>query len=118
MKLIDMKLPKKNKKELKEACEPCTMDEEKYPYGLQIHFETEQLKDLPYLKDKKVGDKCYLFCEATVTNTRISERQEGKERHSVGLQIEKVEVKDTMKKYSKEMSPKEYKEYRGIGGGK
>jgi len=116
MKLVDMKLPKKSKKEMKEEYAISPMDEERYPYGLRITFEQEQLKDLPYLKEKKVGDKCMIYCEAVITDTRMSERQNGKTNHSVGLQIEKVDVKPKKMQYSKKMTPKEYKEYRENNG--
>ena len=111
MKLVDMKLPKKSKKEEKKAME-LEYEPDSYPYGLQISFEEEQIKNLPFLNDKKVGDKCIIYAEAIITSTRMSERRSGKKEHNVGLQIEKVDVKSVDVEYSKEMSPKDYKKFR------
>jgi hypothetical protein len=106
-----MKLPKKSKKEMKEEI-PLDYESESYPYGLQINFQEDQIKNLPFLKDKKVGDKCMVYAEAVVVSTRINERQSGKKQHNIELQIEKVDIKSVNVKYSKKMSPEEYKKFR------
>jgi hypothetical protein len=119
MKLIDMKLPKKTKKELKEEnVISYEGDGDRYPYGLRIHFETKQLENLPYLSGRNVGDKCMVYAEATITDNRMFERQSGKKEHTVGIQIEKIDIQPKLKSYSKKMSPKEYKEFRKQDGGK
>jgi len=119
MKLVSMKLPKKSKKEMKDECSPVGYgDNDQWPYGLQIRFETEQLKTLPEILKKKVGDKCIIYAEATVTATRESERQSGKKEQNVELQIEKIQLKSKMNKAVKDMNPGEYREYRKTGGGK
>ena len=110
-----MKIPKKSKKELIAMEMPTTYeDNDRWPYGLQLRFEKEQIKDLPKLAKFEVGDKVYVYAEATVTAVRISERQKGRNDHSVELQLEKVNVEPKTKKI-KEMSPSEYKEMR-MGG--
>lgn len=116
MTLIDMKLKKKSKKEIKEACIPMYSEEtDQWPYGLQIRFETEQIKNLPDLIKKKVGDKCMIYAEGTVTATRESERQSGDKSQSVELQIEKIDVRPKITKAIKDMNPKEFKEFRESG---
>lgn len=49
MKLISMKLPKRKKKGNTQVY---SENEERWPYGLQISFEAEQLKNLPGLEKK------------------------------------------------------------------
>ena len=115
MDMIDMKLPKKSKAELKKDCGmvgPST-DQEQWPYGLQIRFEKEQIDKIPSLATHKVGDRIRVEAEAVVTAIRISERQSGKEDHSLELQIEKVACEPAMKKSLDKMSMKEYRAARG-----
>lgn len=113
MDLIDMKLPKKTKEELKNDCCPVSADnQDRWPYGLQVRFEKEQVDKMPSLVSLKVGDRVIIQGEATVTSIRMSERQNGKEDHSVELQIEKVSVAPEKKKKPEEMSMREYRAHR------
>ena len=113
MNLVDMKLPKKSEKELKkerglEAVNYAEQD--RWPYGLQLRFGTEQIAKMPGLKEYKVGDKVSLVAEATVTEVRMAETQDNKARYTVELQIEKVAC--TSKKPLSKMNPREYREAR------
>lgn len=93
MKLTDMKLPKKTKEELKSECAPSSVgDQDCWPYGLQLQFEKDQVDKMPVLTALKVGDRVMVQGEARVTSIRTSERQDGKDNHSVELQIEKIGV--------------------------
>jgi len=113
MEMKDMKLPKKTEKELKDSCAPCTVEnQEQYPYGLQLRFETEQIDKLPSLVDYKIGDKLIISAEASVMSIRMSERQGGKSDHTVEMQIEKISCEPKVKKPLSELSPKEYRKAR------
>jgi len=108
--LVDMKLPKKTKEELKKECLPCASnDQEQWPYGLKLSFEKEQVDKIPSLKSLNVGDKVLVQGEGSVVEVRMSERQGGEDRHSVEIQIEKVSVGLAVKKPMEKMSPKEYR---------
>lgn len=111
-----MKIKQKSKKELKKMEQPVAYGEGgKWPYGLEIRFEKEQIEKLPILKKFDVGDKVYVYAEATVKAVRISETSNGNKNHSVELQLEKVMVEPKQKKKIKDMTPSEYKEMR-LGG--
>ena len=118
MRLIDMKLPKKTMKEMKEECVSSKTSEEqdRWPYGLQLHFETEQVEKLPKLKDFKVGDRVVVIGEATVTEVKQSETQSTNEKkrtnYTVELQMEQVSVEAKEVKPLEKMSPKEYRKAR------
>ena len=118
MELIDMKLSKKTEKEMKEDCQPCTLsgEQDRWPYGLQLRFETEQVEKLPKLKDFKVGDKVIVLGEATITEVRQSETQSTSEKkktnYTVELQMEQVSVEPKEMKPLEKMSPKEYRKAR------
>ena len=121
MNLVDMKLPVKSKKEMKEYNQPIAVDnQDRWPYGLQLRFETEQVEKLPVLKTFKVGDKVVVLAEATVTEVRVSEIQntvsgtEAKTRHTIELQVEQVNCEAKVKKAPEKMSPKEYRSMREI----
>lgn len=120
MKLVDMKLPKKSEKELKECCCPTPVDkQDRWPYGLQLRFETEQVEKMPSLKDYKVGDKVVISAEAAVTEVRMSETQstdrDKQTRYTVELQIQQIGCEPKSKKAVKEMSPTEYRKAREYG---
>jgi hypothetical protein len=118
MELVDMKLPKKTEKEMKEACLPCkpSGEQDRWPYGLQLRFETEQVEKMPSLKDFKVGDKVIVMGEASITEVRQSETQSTNEKkrtnYTVELQIEQVSVEAKEVKPLEKMSPKEYRKAR------
>ena len=120
MKLIDMKLPKKSKEELKnECCVSPSYQQDRWPYGLQLRFETEQVEKMPSLKDYKVGDKVIVSAEAVVTEVRMSETQstdkDKQTRYTIELQLQQVGCEPKSKKSVKEMSPGEYRKAREYG---
>ena len=117
MKLVDMKLPKKTKKELKEEYPSITNDQQdRWPYGLQLRFETEQVEQMPSLKDYKVGDRVIVMAETSVTEVRMSETQstdkDKKTRYTVELQVEQIACESKKKIPPEKMSPEEYRKMR------
>jgi len=116
MKLIDMKLPKKSKAELKADYAPIACDEEdRWPYGLQLDFEKEQVAKMPEVARLKVGDTVNVTATGKVISVRMSERRIGEDNHNVGIQIEKVAV--SPKKKLKDMNMKDYRAARDEGQG-
>lgn len=111
MEMIDMKLPKKSMKEMK-GMPIDTSKQDRWPYGLQLRFEKEQIEKIPSLTNYKIGDKVLVTAEACVTSIRMSEQQGGEENHSVELQIEKIACEPSKKKEAKNMSMKEYRTAR------
>ncbi|MCK9370113.1 hypothetical protein M0R04_09435 [Candidatus Dojkabacteria bacterium] len=115
MELTDMKLPKISKDSITKNPVPSNYeDRDRWPYGLKLHFESDQVKSLPSLKDYKVGDRVMVMAEACVIDIRMSERQSGTEDHSIGMQIEKIAVSPVKKKKPEEMNMKEYAKSRGM----
>ena len=111
--MVDMKMPKKSKPEMeKECCVGPSAAQDRWPYGLQIRFEKEQIDKLPSLVEYKVGDKVSVTAEGTVTAIRMSERQGGDPDHTVEIQLEKVGCEPAVKKPLNEMNPKEYRKAR------
>lgn len=106
MNLTDVKLPKKTKAELKGDCCPSTAaDQDRYPYGLQISFENEQVSKMSSLTGLQVGDKVNIEAVGTVTSIRVSERQSSGKDHRVEIQIEKIGVEaDVAEKQKKQVS--------------
>lgn len=114
MKIVDMKVPKKSKAEIKKMNELMYVgEEEKYPYGLQIHLQKEQLEKMPHLKECKVGDIVDLQGMGKITEVSINERSSGTPRHTVRIQIEKLGA--DKKKSLNDMSMKEYSMARNKG---
>ena len=117
MALVDMKLPKKSKKEMKTECMPCeTSGQDRWPYGLQIRFQKEQVVKIPVLAGLRVGDTVNIQGVGSVTFIRVSEKQNGKEDHDVEVQIEKIDVVPVKK--AGKMTNDEFRKWRDEGGGK
>ena len=90
MKMIDIKLPKKTKEELKKEMSPIQVERDRWPYGLQLRFESEQVDKLPSLKRLKVGQKVIVEGIGEVTSIRMNEEKDGKEKYSVEVQLQEV----------------------------
>ena len=120
MKLTDMKLPKKTKAELKADCVPSIgcEDEDRWPYGLQIRFEKEQIAKMPEVAKLKVDDTVSISGTGKVISVRMSERRGGKDDHSVEIQIEKVAVSSRSQKKLGDMDMAEYSQARDEGQGR
>ena len=110
MQLIDMELPKRNKKDQEKCCEPCTLDQDKYPYGLKLRLEKEQIAKFMSLKDVTAKTKLMIEAEASIVEIRTTELQDGEDSCTIEIQIEKLSIEPI--KVLKEMSPKEYREAR------
>jgi len=111
MELVDMKLPKKTKEELKANVLPVS-EQNRWPYGLQLRFEKDQITRIPSLIDYKIGERVLVQAEAIVTYIRVSEQQSEESERSITLQIEKIACEPAVKKSIKDMSSKEYRKAR------
>jgi hypothetical protein len=96
MELKDLELPKKTKKELKGEMMPSTLGSEgpKYPYGLQLRFEAEQIGKLPQLEKVKIGESFTIQAIGEVTEIRMNEQKKGKKEYTVQVQLKKVGIKE------------------------
>ena len=112
MDLVDMKLQKDECKNTVDVAP----SSERWPYGLQLRFESEQIDKMPSLKEYKVGDLVNIQAVACVTGVRMSEAQgasmDKKVNWSVELQIEQVACEPAVAKKPEEMSIKEYSKMR------
>jgi len=94
--MIDLKVPKKSKKELAtEMSVGYPDDGDTYPYGCKLRFETEQIEKISALKEVNAGDKVRLVAVGTVTSIDIHDRADDKKsRRNVEVQIEKIDIAD------------------------
>jgi hypothetical protein len=94
-KLVDMKLPPEPKCEKIEKTEitmPSPTPRDRYPYGLRVSFERDQVDKMPKLKTFKVGDQVTLTGKGEVIELRMREEQGGEESWTVEIQIKKANV--------------------------
>ncbi len=86
-------------------------EQDRWPWGLRLTFEDEQIEKIPSLLDLKAQDRLKIECEAHVVSTEAVEKQkDGKTAHRIVIQIEKIAV-DPDKK-PEEMNPRQYAEMR------
>lgn len=95
MNLVDLKLPKKTKKELNQGME---IDQPKYPYGFQLRFDPEQIKKLPQLEKVKIGEKVTIQGIGEVIEVRKVERQKEDGQFSVEIQLKQIGVEGSTPK--------------------
>ncbi len=87
MAMINMK----QKAEREEMPGEVEMDEPKYPYGLCINLDKEQLDKLGITSLPQVGAQMTIMAKAYVKSTSAYETQGGKDM-SIGLQITDMEI--------------------------
>jgi len=93
MKLRDMIRTKKNS--MMDRPVEVSMDEERYPYGLQVRLESEEIEKLDIdIKKMSVDDKVKITAIAYVESVSQNKNRRG-ENKSLGLQITKMDVKKT-----------------------
>lgn len=97
MKLVDMKLPKKTKKELEKGSMPEPMDREEYPWSLRISFNQKEVEKIESLKKIAAGAKVKISAIGKVTEVQITDAEKGRDRHRVEIQIQKIGIEDQSK---------------------
>jgi hypothetical protein len=90
MKLFDMKKPKPKKDKKGGLVEP-VYDEDKYPWGLRLNFNSDEVRKIPALKGLSVGDEVTLQAKAKVIEVSARDTQKSSENR-VELQLVKVGV--------------------------
>lgn len=95
MNLVDLRLPKKSKKELTKEVE---IDQPKYPYGFQLRFDSEQVKKLPQLEKVKIGEKVTVNAIGEVIEVRKVDRQKEDNQFSVEIQLKQIGVQGSSPK--------------------
>ena len=105
-KLVDVKLSKKSKKEMDRAAVTSYSDGNRWPYGLRLRFENEEFNKLPVLKTLTTGDVVNIVGLGSVVAVSIQERSDGKDDHTVEIQIEKINI--SPKKRLKDMNMEEF----------
>lgn len=90
MKLVDMKLPKKNKSDTLNA--PVAVDQEEYPYGLCIRLNNDQLNKLGIFDQMDVDMGVTITAIGTVKSKEKSEMQGGKSDKSLSIQIKQIGI--------------------------
>lgn len=111
MKLVDMKRPKKTKKEMEKEMTVGYMEDEKYPYGLCLRFDKNEVAKIPALKTINADTPVMLEARGFVKNVSVvDDATEGRSRHNVEIQIQKIGISSN--KDPNKMNNKEYREYR------
>jgi len=82
--------PKKTKRS--KTMETPYEERERYPYGLQISFESEELKKLGLdVKDFEVTEKVKFTAKAEITSLSSNKNEPNEERQSMSIQITDIE---------------------------
>lgn len=101
MNLVDLKIPKKSKAELKKENSPTVIGGgEKYPYGFRFTFGTDQIDKFPQLKGVRIGEKIGISGIGEVMEVRKVDRQGEDNQFSVEVQLQKVGVQTKKKDQS------------------
>lgn len=89
--MIDLKLSKKEKKG-KDGPQPGTLsDTNNYPYGIELHFETEQIKKLG-LEDMTAGQMVMVHAKAKVTRVNVTDKGKDDKIRTIDIQLQEMEI--------------------------
>ena len=88
-----MTLPKPKNKTGKEFPE-IGMEYEKYPYGLRLRLEKEQIDKLPVLQKIEAGAEVNISAKGKVMEVRVTDKAGGDNRHFVEIQIQSIGIPD------------------------
>lgn len=96
MNMVDMKLPKEKSKDPGRgvAVPSGQLEEPRYPWGLRMTLENEQLQKLPALDELTAGDEVTLCVRCRVKSVRSSEQDKGDESRSMELEVRKIGVEE------------------------
>lgn len=112
MKLVDMKLPKKSKKELEKEMTASDPYREEYPWGMQLSFDQEQIDKLDALQGVAADTKVKIHGEGYIRSVIVGDHADKKRKHqNVEIQLTKVGV-ERAGKPAEEMSNEEYRKSR------
>ena len=94
MTLIDLKIPKKTQKEMKE---PTSIDSEydQYPYGMRLDFNKSEIDNIKILQTIQAGAMVEIKAKAKITSVRTDDTEKGRKRHNVEIQIHKIDITNT-----------------------
>lgn len=106
MEFVDMKLEEPVNST---AAEPIEVSRPKFPYGLRLNFDKEQIEKYPALKLLDVGDKVLIDADATVITKSMSAEMGGTGDCRIEIQIEKISVEKENPKPVEQMSQAEYR---------
>ena len=91
--LSTLKSMRKNKqKSSKTESEVPSGDRERYPYGLRINLDKEEISKLG-LGEIEAGSKVNIAAIGKVISVSTNDEETGRTRHSVSIQIQKLGVK-------------------------
>jgi hypothetical protein len=107
MEFVSMKLEEPVESTVAEPIEKVSRP--KFPYGLRLRFEKEQLEQYPALKLLDVGDKVLIDADASVVGKSVSEDSDGGGYCSIEIQIEKISVEKENPKPVEQLSQAEYR---------
>ena len=93
MKMTDLKLPKEKTKGPETLAAPGKPEnQDRWPYGMRLRFESEQCDKMLGLKKMTVGEKVHIEGDGEIISVSSNQNQGGKERYSVEVQVQKVGV--------------------------
>ena len=91
MKMVDLKLPKQTKNEMELTAKP-SMEQNRWPYGMQLRFESEQVDKLPQLKEMKNEEKVTVSGIGEITDVRTHELKGGKKQYTIKVQMQQIGI--------------------------
>lgn len=90
--MIDLKIPKKTKKEREKEMIGYYSNEDKYPWGTRLDFNKEEIDKIKALKTAKAGDKVSISAIGKITRVEVTDAENGRSRHQVQIQVQKIEI--------------------------
>ena len=92
MQLVDMKRPKKTKKELAANYPPVPEEDDQYPYGLRIGLNKEEISKIKGLDKIPPGATVNITAVGKIIEMAITNKDKEKTRHRIEIQIQQIGI--------------------------
>jgi len=96
MHLVNMKKPKLTKEEIKaQTVEPSLVNEDRYPYGLRLRLDQDEIAKISALKTIEAGTMVLIKAVGKVTEVSVIDSEDDKrKRRTVEIQIHEIGIAD------------------------
>lgn len=89
--MINLKLSKKEKNGMDSPQKTGMSDTNNYPYGTELHFETEQIKKLG-LEDMAAGQMVMVHAKAKITRVNVTDKGKDDKIRTMDIQLQEMEI--------------------------
>jgi len=94
MAMVNLKRPKRTKKELKEEAMQVETEQDRYPWGTRLDFHEDEIDKIGTLQGMEGGEEIVIRAKGKVIQVSTIMREGSKKREHVEIQITDIGIED------------------------